>query len=141
MFPGEAAAKYYEHLRMLLNKLQDKMTYVSNAKALIGKRDTEIQECEMRISLEIKEFALKLITEVIIHPTLYTLHLYTLHPTPYTLTAYTLHPTPYTLTPLHSTPLQPTPLQPTPYTLHLTPYTLTAYTLTAYTLTAYTLHP
>ena len=117
MFPGEAAAKYYEHLRMLLNKLQDKMTYVSNAKALIGKRDTEIQECEMRISLEIKEFALKLITEVIIHPTLYTLHLYT--PTPYTLHPYSLHPTPLQPTPytLHPYSLHPTPLQPTPYTL------------------------
>ncbi|ELU12781.1 hypothetical protein CAPTEDRAFT_102254, partial [Capitella teleta] len=63
-FLDEAARNYRHFLQELLKKVQEKQSYVNNAKILIEKRSHDISKKEERVIQDIKQFAMKLITEI-----------------------------------------------------------------------------
>jgi hypothetical protein len=63
-FLDEAAQNYKYYLQELLKKVREKQTYVNNAKTLIEKRSQDISKKEERVVQNIKQFTMKLITEI-----------------------------------------------------------------------------
>lgn len=61
---SEASATYKSFLQTLLLKIREKQTYIDNAKALITKRNTEIAERERQVAAEVKDMAIKVISEI-----------------------------------------------------------------------------
>lgn len=63
-FIDEAAQSYRQYLRVLLEKVREKQTFVNNAKTLIERRSSEISRTEARVLNDIKMFGMKLLTLV-----------------------------------------------------------------------------
>ena len=63
-FLDDAAGSYRQYLKNLIGKVQEKQSYVKNAKSLIETRRKDIKDKESKVLNEIKIFALKLVAEI-----------------------------------------------------------------------------
>ena len=63
-FVDEASRVYKDQLSMIVNKIKEKKSYISNAKSLIARRHNEIADKEQAVTSEIKSLALNLIKHI-----------------------------------------------------------------------------